>query len=224
MQPLDGIGRYIQDTVLPWNSNFHSGNQYWCVNKNVTYLIQGILALGCYILHWLHACAISDEQMISGNQNFDSIGLIKQILLQIVVVLARLDEQVGLDVGLHLLHWGDKVIIPSVHLKNLSNTSCQTWIQMRVEGLAVCLPTPQAIKIFSRSYLILPARPRCVRNAGTKSFWKLSHKVVVDSVFHWAQDYHRPKKNNCHCLLKTKYQWKRWSNLVNSRSISSTGS
>ena len=32
------------------------------------------------------------------------IGLIKEIVLQIVVVLARLDEEVGLDVGLHLLH------------------------------------------------------------------------------------------------------------------------
>ena len=56
--------------------------------------------------------------MIPGDQNFDSIGLIKQIFLQIVVVLARLNEEVGLDVRLHLLHGGDKVIIPSVHLKN----------------------------------------------------------------------------------------------------------
>ena len=42
--------------------------------------------------------------------------LINQIDLQIVVVLASLDEQVRLDVRLHLLHRGDEVIVPPVHL------------------------------------------------------------------------------------------------------------
>ena len=42
--------------------------------------------------------------------------LINQIVLQIVVVLASLDEQVRLDVRLHLLHRGDEVIVPPVHL------------------------------------------------------------------------------------------------------------
>ena len=48
--------------------------------------------------------------------------LINQIVLQIVVVLASLDEQVCLDVRLHLLHRGDEVIVPPVHLKHISFT------------------------------------------------------------------------------------------------------
>ena len=59
-------------------------------------------------------------------------GLIKQFLLQIVVVLARLDEQVGLDVGLHLLHWGDKVIIPTIHLNNYQ------MMDLNVSGRSGC--------------------------------------------------------------------------------------
>ena len=41
----------------------------------------------------------------------------QKVFLQIIVVLAGLDEQVGLDVRLHLLHRSHKVIIPTIHLK-----------------------------------------------------------------------------------------------------------
>ena len=46
--------------------------------------------------------------------------LINRIVLQIVVVLASLNEQVCLDVRLHLLHRGDEVIVPPVHLNYIA--------------------------------------------------------------------------------------------------------
>ena len=102
---------------------------------------------------------------------------INQIVLQIVVVLASLDEQVCLDVRLHLLHRGDEVIVPPVHLK-----------------LFFTFSSFQKKLLY---YLVLPPRPRRVGNAGAKALGKLSHKVVVDSVFHRAQDYHRSARSKC---------------------------
>ena len=106
--------------------------------------------------------------------------LINQIVLQIVVVLASLDEQVCLDVRLHLLHRGDEVIVPPVHLNYI-----------------VVFTFSSFQKLSLLYYLVLPARPRRVRNAGAKALGKLSHKVVVDSVFHRAQDYHRSARSKC---------------------------
>ena len=36
--------------------------------------------------------------------------------VEVVVVLPRLDEEMRLDVGLHLLDAGDEVVVPLVHL------------------------------------------------------------------------------------------------------------
>ena len=41
----------------------------------------------------------------------------KQRFSQVVVVLAGFDEQVSLYVRLHLLHRGDKVVIPPINLQ-----------------------------------------------------------------------------------------------------------
>ena len=90
---------------------------------------------------------------------------------QVVVVLASFDEQVSLYVRLHLLHRGDKVVVPPV---NLQKNKLDFF------------------KFQSNSHLILAARSSGVGNTGTKSFWKLSHKVVVDSVLHRTQNYNRP--------------------------------
>ena len=53
--------------------------------------------------------------MVNGNVNRNDGS--QKVFLQIIVVLAGLDEQVGLDVRLHLLHRSHKVIIPTIHLK-----------------------------------------------------------------------------------------------------------
>ena len=44
--------------------------------------------------------------------------------IEIVLVPSGLDEQVGLDVPLHLLHAGHKVVVPPVHLPLTRLTSC----------------------------------------------------------------------------------------------------
>ena len=100
----------------------------------------------------------------------------KQRFSQVVVVLASFDEKVSLYVRLHLLHRGDKVVVPPINL--------------RKNGMDF-LEVPK-----SNSHLILAARSSCVGNTGTKSFWKLSHKVVVDSVLHRTQNYNRPGKKS----------------------------
>ena len=47
----------------------------------------------------------------------------KQRFLQVVVVLASFDEQVSLYVRLHLLHRGDKVVVPPINLQK-NNIDC----------------------------------------------------------------------------------------------------
>ena len=105
----------------------------------------------------------------------------------------------------------------------LSNclTNCRCTGQPRWTGVSGCPPAsapsrwrsdsparpPEVVFyffIFSKTfialvlfYLVLPARPRRVGNAGAKALGKLSHKVVVDSVFHRAQDYHRSARSKC---------------------------
>ena len=47
----------------------------------------------------------------------------KQRFSQVVVVLASFDEQVSLYVRLHLLHRGDKVVVPPINLQK-NNIDC----------------------------------------------------------------------------------------------------